>query len=110
MSGCLVISQLCSGTDCVQVAFLTARRLNAHISSVAVQFETQFMLDVLLTAVATCRPGAAPSRIGVKVLNSAPSSAYCSPLGGLDHVTDALEQGLFKTDTRLLLYATTRYI
>jgi hypothetical protein len=51
--------------------------------------------DALMDAVATCRPAAAPSRIGVKVLNSAPSSAYCSPLGGLDHVTDALEQGLF---------------
>jgi hypothetical protein len=56
--------------------------------------DTQFVHDSLKAAVAESRSAASPSRIGVKVLNSAPSSAHCAPLGGLEHVTDALEQGL----------------
>ncbi len=71
--------------------------MNAHASSSAVQFDSHFVHDALLAAVSASRPSAAPSRIGVKVLISAPSSAHCTPLGGLDHVTDALEQGLFQT-------------
>lgn len=51
------------------------------------------MHDALKAAIAASRSAAAPSRIGVKVLNSASSSTQCAPLGGLDHVTDALEQG-----------------
>lgn len=74
------------------------------------QFDAQFVHYCLMAAVTASRPSASPSRIGVKVLNSAPSTSHRTPLGGLDHVTDALEQGLLKTDTRLLLYAATRYI
>jgi len=84
-----------SGLDCARVAQLTARHLNANSSSPTIQLDTKLVHDALLDAVAAARTVAAPSRIGVKVLNAAPSSAQCAALGGLDHVTDALEQGWF---------------
>jgi hypothetical protein len=82
-----------SGADCVRVALLTARRLNACLCASSILVDTHFLCDALNGAVSASRSTSAPTRIGVKVLNSTPSSAHCAPLGGLDHVTDALEQG-----------------
>jgi hypothetical protein len=66
--------------------------LNAHASASSTRLDTHSLHDALKAAVAVSRSAAAPSRIGVKVLTSGPS--HCAPLGGLDNVTDALEQGL----------------
>ena len=103
---CFAHSYHFSGADCARVAQLTARHLNAYSSSAAIQFDTKLVHDALFSAVAAARTAAAPSRIGVKVLNHAPSSARYTALGGLDHVTDALEQGWFQPVTQLPLSST----